>query len=259
MHNQRPIVLNPLFLSDSFPSKKDKSKQQFERFLLKARIKRTIKKYRDTENIFSDEMVKMFSKCREALTGDGPDQKYFKQEWAKAETAVNRKAKLGFVHFLLTLDDKPLTWSDSLVWYLFTDEVKFLAKKIYSTVDHQRHLVIVEVSPDAGIRDMIKHWKYIQDAQQIFQGNNLKRKHMTDNSKGLEDARNWVEYKKEEVKEMEKEFKDPATGKIERPLKEAQLDLVDRYDETAFDIPEKKERILSKVRKNYQRYAKYLK
>lgn len=261
---QTSIVLSPFFLEDFHTPilgvgvTKDKYSQEFERFVrYDSDAISSVKRMRRDGKIVPHAMQKRFAVCRSMLERDEKFTPAFNRRWSRIVEDVNSRLRLAEVRLILECCDRPYTWEESLVWYILTDEIKFVANRCQVYLDEDGQQVIMKLSADATWRDAKREWKNVEKWQDYLVGYSLKKKHKTNIEKSWQIARDVDRYQKGKQGRPRHKI-DPVTERRVVAEDMARFRLLEKHAPGAFDDPIERRKALNRLRKTKQRHKRYV-
>lgn len=254
--NER-IKLSPYFL---LPPKRarDKHFQEFEYFVThnKAAIK-CIDNLRKINKINIKEIVNRINRCKNIAEKNAEYTNEFWHKWHDLESFVNTKISISDVRLILNLNCKPYTWENSLGWYIISGEIKPNSIRCSIKLDEQRNIVILELSPEASIRDVKSEWETIDEFQKQLSGWEIKNKHAVDDKKRNEQLRIARDYKKYKgIKRKYIKVHDDPTPVSNKTMKK--MELVEKYNLKAVNSRAAQKKEEARQRQVFYRYKKLI-
>jgi hypothetical protein len=261
MKNEEELEVGYLFFSED---KEERHLQQFKMLLEKKYFRLVLKRYKAHKDFDSKIMLREIKDIREHLGRAEEFDAFFKKKWAELRCRAKEVFSIKDAIGLLKNEERPVEWAKALQWYVLTGEIKspFSANKVHVTLDETKSKVILELSADAGIRDVKRIWKdQVQIFQELLPGHELKKKHKINFDKHSEqrEIAKDIEKNRKNAKNVSAEYDNVSGKKLgKRDVQAGQrLKMVDKYNPEAFDKDgQKKEE--ARQRKIYSRYKRHI-
>jgi len=204
---KRESLIDPTFIFEC-DEPQDKHYQEFKLFLSQRSVKRYILSLRETSKIDITKINKRLQKTAKILKdkqrAGNKVVKYEKEKgltfeknhseclkierkfgysslaqksldyWAKLENDVNSKITIDDIRRILRLFNKPFSWEYPLSCYILTG--KIITPSVRCHIHREKDRIILEISAEAGRRDVDKAFKQIKKLQPFLQGSEIKSK-----------------------------------------------------------------------------------